>query len=271
MHRFAAWVRGPAPGLFLAIGLALLAAPIGALSIPAGAAGDAPPRPLTESGNTFAVDLYQQLSADRVLLAENRGNLFFSPFSIHTALAMVWFGAAGDTAGEMTAALRLQPGIAQGDFTHQLAAVGGAGGGGAAGSGSPAAGCELSTANGLWGQHDCEFSADYLRILRTAFFAGFDAVDFKRDAAEIAAKINRWVAGQTHDKIKDLIDAGALDRNTRLVLVNAIYFKGRWLDRFEPTDTRDGAFHLTKDQQVQVPTMHRTFASVPYRDRKSVV
>jgi serpin B len=196
---------------------------------------------MVEGNNAFAIDLYGQLRTQS-------GNLFFSPDSISTALAMTYAGARGDTATEMAKTLhftlppqRLHP--AMGGLLGDLNA--------------PHDGYKLRMANALWAQQGYTFLDDFLKVTKSDYDAGLKQVDFK-DAPETARlTINQWVEQQTDDKIKDLLQPGVLSSRTRLVLTNAIYFKGDWQTQFDKAQTRDEDFHLSAAQNVKAPMMHR--------------
>lgn len=190
----------------------------------------------------FALDLYGQLKGQT-------GNLFFSPYSISTALAMTRAGAKGDTAAEMDKALHftLPPDRQDAAFAALLHTVNAA-----------AHGCRLSTANALWGQQDAGFTPDFLKRTRDYYGAGLQKVDFKTAPELARLRINAWVERQTNFKIKDLVPEGMLSADSRLVLTNAIYFKGDWASRFQKKDTEDGSFHLSAQQDVKAPLMHQT-------------
>lgn len=206
------------------------------------ARGGEPPIETLVDGNTaFALDLYRKLST-----AE--GNLFFSPHSISTALAMTYAGARGETEKQMAATLRFA--LEQKDLHAAFAELesilnkiqeGGQ--------------ISLNVANSLWPQKDYPFLEDYLTLVRNHYGVSITAVDYKT-AAEAARKmINRWVEDKTHYKIKDLLQPGVLDPLTRLVLVNAIYFKGNWESRFQTKNTKDGPFHTAPGVTVVAPLM----------------
>jgi len=200
------------------------------------------------ASNAFAFDLYAKLAT-----ADN-GNLFFSPNSIQTALAMTWAGARGDTSAQMATVLHLPAGSNTvnkdfGDFLKLLNAPVNA-------DGKPR-GYLLSVANALWGQSGYAFLPPFLKLLKTDYGAGLHEVDFKSDSEGARQEINAWVAKETVDKIQNLIGPGALTSKTRLVLTNAIYFKGTWQDPFEKQSTHDETFHLSATSQIQVPTMYR--------------
>ena len=193
--------------------------------------------------NAFAFDLYGKLRTQE-------GNLFFSPFSISAALAMTSAGARGETLDEMARALhfpdqdKLHPA-----FKTLNASL----------KGAPGAkrGYQLSTANALWGMKGYTFNPDFLTLTRTNYGAGLEEVNFGDEPAA-RKTINTWVEKATQDKIKDLIKPGMINANTRLVLTNAIYFKGDWVSQFKKDRTRNETFTLIGGKQVQTPLMHQT-------------
>ena len=194
--------------------------------------------------NRFALDLYARLRT------EQSGNLFFSPSSISTALAMTYAGARGDTESEMAKVLhftlpqdKLHPGFASLNKTLD-------------GNGEKR-GYRLHGANRLWGQQGYGFLPEFLTITRTHYDAELAEVDFVRETEQARQQINTWVEKQTQDKIKDLIPPGIIDALTRLVLTNAIYFKGDWTKPFDNKVTKDASFQVTSQQRTDVPMMHQ--------------
>jgi serpin B len=117
---------------------------------------------------------------------------------------------------------------------------------------------ELNVADALWAQKDENFLESYLKQVQSAYGAGFHTVDFKSSPDGVRSTINRWVEQQTRDKIKDLLPSGTVTARTRLVLTNAIYFKGTWVNTFDKKDTHTDAFHVSSSQSVQAPLMHRS-------------
>ena len=191
--------------------------------------------------NAFAVDLYAQIS-------KQPGNLFFSPESISTAFGMAYAGARGQTGTQMEHVFhftlppdRLHP--AMGALLAEMNAQ--------------HKDYELSVANALWAQQDAIFLPDYLKLVQTDYGAGFRPVDFKTSPDVVRATINQWIADQTNNKIQNLLGPGSVTAATRLVLTNAIYFKGTWLGQFDPTSTEDQDFHLTAKQSAKVSMMNR--------------
>jgi serine protease inhibitor len=197
---------------------------------------------LVESNSDFAANLYQQL-------ASRDGNLFFSPYSISNALAMTYGGAKGNTANEMKTTLRfqLEPERLHPTFGKLILALDGDG---------KKRDFQLNIANRLWGQKDYGFLPDFTKLGQTHYNAGLEEVDFINKAEEARQTINTWVEKKTNDKIKNLIPAGVLTVDSRLVLTNAIYFKAPWSSPFDPKQTRPGKFQLLDGKTAEVPMMH---------------
>jgi len=227
-------------GMMVCILLAALAAPA------LGAGGTVPTdgKPVADGINEFALDLYGRLSP-------KKGNLFFSPYGISTALTMTYAGARGETARQMRDVLafrigddRLHAGCA--NLSASLEAD------------PKTAGYELTIANALWGQRGYGFQSAFLALNRKHYGAGLKSVDFVRNAEGARKEINGWVEKKTRDRIKDLIPAGVLSPLTRLVLTNAIYFKGDWAAKFKESRTKDGIFQVSAAEKVTVPMMKQT-------------
>ncbi|MGV7976404.1 MAG: serpin family protein [Anaerolineaceae bacterium] len=196
------------------------------------------------ANNAFALALYRQL-------AGNEGDLFYSPYSIYTALMMAYAGAAGETAAQMEQALAIElPGS---DVHAALNALNLTLLNNSQFDGKPV--FSFNVANQLWGQKDFAFNEQFLNTLSANYNADLKTVDFN-DSENARALINLWVAAQTNDKIKDLIPAGVLNALTRLVLTNAVYFKAAWMNQFDPSKTALGSFTLADGSQVDVPMMH---------------
>ncbi len=213
--------------------IALLAAPVAT-------AEEAPAR----TDNRFGCELYGKLRTQD-------GNVFCSPFSVRTALAMTWAGARGRTADEMAAVLQLarregqDPHAALGARMADLSSAGG-----------PER-HELAVANALWGQQGETFLDAYLSLVERHYTAGFRRTDFRNAPDAARRTINEWVAQRTHQRIRDLLQPGVLTPNTSLVLTNAIYFKGAWERPFSGKATVDRPFRLGDERSVRVPTMHQ--------------
>lgn len=198
-------------------------------------------RILVQDNSAFAMGLYQKLRT-------SDGNMFFSPYSISTALAMTYAGARGNTEKEMAKVLRfsldqenLHSAFAQVESRlNKLQKTGN---------------IKLSVANSLWPQQDYKFLDEYLSLAKKHYGVSITPLDYKR-ACEAARKmINKWVEDKTQNKIKDLIQPGILNALTRLVLVNAIYFKGNWESQFKADKTKVAPFHISSKKSVQAPMM----------------
>jgi serpin B len=206
--------------------------------------------------NTIGIDLLH-------LTGRSDANALLSPYSIETALAMTYAGADGKTREEMARVLHLSGDDTQ--MNHSFAALEGAVESAAQRSAELADQMKkygatndpimLALANRLFGQKDYNFRPSFLDLLKTNYNAPFQSMDFLHDSAGATKTINDWVAEQTKQRIRDLIPSGALDEVTRLVLVNAIYFKAPWADRFTDSATRPLPFHAGGGSPVDVPTM----------------
>jgi serpin B len=197
------------------------------------------------SGNTeFALALYDELRA-------SEGNLFLSPYSISSALAMTYAGARGNTASQMRDVLGFEL-----DDDRLHAAFGtltdGLNLGGETGD------FELSVANALWGQRGYRFLDEFIELNQEYYGAAFNTMDFLENTEGARQAINAWVEEETREKIRDLIKPGVLSPLTTLVLTNAIYFKGSWASRFDKGHTSADDFRLSADTSVSVEMMHQT-------------
>jgi serpin B len=201
---------------------------------------------LADGNRAFAFDLYRQL-------AKPGQNLFFSPFSISTALAMTYPGAVGRTKTELGDTLRFslpEPALHAAFNGAALALQGRAEDVAQDGSGT---GFELRTVNQAFGQRGYPFLDEYLDVLAQNYGSGLISVDFAESEAT-RASINGWVEDQTEERVKDLLPPDALSADTRLVLTNAIYFKASWASPFKVEDTVDATFHSAAGERT-VPMM----------------
>ncbi|MGD9548859.1 MAG: serpin family protein [Candidatus Krumholzibacteriia bacterium] len=198
---------------------------------------------LGDATNRFGWDLYQKLSATEDV------NLFYSPASIALALGMTWSGARGPTAAEMARVLHLpddDPGTIAA-FHDFLAAL------------QPRREAyELHIANRLFGRQGAEFLPSFLDGVAQGFGAPLQEVDFAGDPDGSRILINDWVAEQTRDRILDLLAPGTIDRDTELVLTNAIYFLAGWAEAFKDALTSEAEFHRPGDSPVPVSFMEQT-------------
>jgi serpin B len=205
---------------------------------------------LVKGNNAFAFDLYAKLR-------DKKGPLFFSPYSISTALAMTYAGARGKTAAEMARTLhftlganRLHPA-----FKNLITDLNASG---------RKETYRLHVANALWAQKGYPFRPEFIKLALDDYQGEAILVDFRRpDRARRA--INAWVEKKTQDKIKELFKPDTLDPRTRLVLTNAIYFKAPWHYKFPKQATKKGKFRRPGAKPFKkVPLMHLTSNSLYY-------
>ena len=256
----------------------------------------------------FAIELYQQLAQERP-----GENLFFSPFSISSALLIASEGASGETAEQMNKVLcvpagqlaaihkgqaaiyyRLSPEPTSPQVREKMAQLR---------RDLDAANAktksleqaskwdeaqqsadtatkladelnalikvnepyEWRAANALWGEQTYPFRPTYLDTIRANYGGVVFPVDFRKNSDAARKQINAWVEKQTRDRIKDLLARGTLDKDTRLVITNAVYFKGEWLQPFEQSATKPQEFHLADGKRISTPMMHQyTYAPSGY-------
>ena len=198
--------------------------------------------------NAFAFDLYQKLRT------KASGNVFYSPYSISSALAMVHAGARGATETQSAKAMayalpqdRLHQVFNKVDLELKSRGQGK--------KGSDAKPFRLNVVNAIWGQRDYHFEASYLDTLAVNYGAGLRLMDFATQPDPSRLVINRWVEDQTENRIKDLLPPGSIDTLTRLVLTNAIYFNAAWAKPFDAKDTKDGPFTLRDGTTVTTSLM----------------
>jgi len=225
----------------------------------------APKKPVTKpenieavivANNRFALDFYSKIK-------EEEENIFFSPYSLSVALAMTYEGARNKTEEEMRnvfyfpkedsfrrqSYLSLDSWLTREETEH-----------------------ELNIANALWAQKDFPFLQEYFDII-TAYYQGLiENLDFIKDPEGSRIKINKWVEEKTKEKIKDLIPKGLINNLTRLVLTNAIYFKGEWVQEFDKKETKETDFYVTPEKTVKVDMMRRLDeeAEFPYYEKENL-
>ena len=195
---------------------------------------------LVDGNTAFALQLYGKLRS-------GDGNLAFSPYSISSALAMTCAGARGETARQMEQVLHfdqsqadLSPLFGRLDKTVKAA------------KGDN----ELNMANSIWPQEKYPFQKEFLSLLKRDYSATITPLDYTGNAEHARVTINRWVDSQTRHKISEIVGPGVLNEATRMVLVNAIYFKGKWATPFPKHATRSDRFYPRPDLHVTVPFMH---------------
>jgi serpin B len=194
----------------------------------------------------------------RALEAENE-NVFFSGASLRTALGMTALGARGQTLDEMVRVLALKPdpeanaSEARSEAERWKAAAGKA---------------QLLVANRLFIETSLVVAPTFLSQAASGYQASAGREDFIHQAESSRKNINRWVSDRTKQRIKDLVPEGGIDSLTRMVLANAIYFKGVWVEAFSKSSTRAAPFETPAGSR-SVPTMHRT-ARMSYAETDQV-
>jgi len=208
------------------------------------------------ANNYFALNLYKEIK-------DAEENIFFSPYSLSVALAMTYEGARGKTAEEMRSVfyfpqedsfrrqsfLKLDSWLTREETEH-----------------------ELNIANALWAQEGFAFLQEYFDVITTYYHGLIENLNFAGDPEGSRIRINKWVEEKTKEKIKDLIPQNFIDASTRLVLTNAIYFKGEWVQEFDEKETREENFYLAPEKTVLVDMMRRLDeeAEFPYYETENL-
>jgi serpin B len=191
-----------------------------------------------QSINDFALNLYQNFQ-------QQSGNLFLSPMSIATALAMTYAGARGQTASQMADVLDLgQPSTVAASYHALLGML------------QSSSGSELSVANALWPQAGYAIENSFLQLIKSEYGGSAQSLNYISQAEAARQTINAWVSQQTDGKITNLIPEGVLTAATRLVLTDAVYFNGQWATQFDPSQTTNQPFELASGKSVDTPMMY---------------
>ncbi len=216
------------------------------------------PDKLVLENNAFAVDLYKQLR-------KKEGNIIFSPYSISTALSMAYAGARGETQKEMSEVLHfpIEQSILHPAFyllQNHFKAI------------QKSGEIQLNIANSMWVQEDFHFLKEYLDLNKKYYGSSLYFADFIKTPDTARSKINKWVEKETNGRIKNLIDKTAINSLTRLVLCNAVYFKGDWFYKFDKGKTRKKDFWVSSDKSVKADMMSQKgkFKYMDYGDFKAL-
>jgi serpin B len=205
---------------------------------------------VVNANNKFAFELYSQLAKNET------GNIFYSPYSIFSALTMTYEGAGGETAEEMKNVLHLpETSILRPNFARIYNEIN-----------KRTDTYELRTGNALWLQKDYPFYDNYKKIVEEYYGGKAANVDFEKETEKSRETINSFIAEQTNNRIKELIPKEVLSRDTVAVLTNAIYFKGTWEYKFDKSQTREEDFKVTSNKTVKVQMMHMSNVKLNYSD-----
>jgi len=197
-----------------------------------------------EAVNDFSFDFFRKLYED----SNNSGNIFYSPYSVFTALAMTYEGARGDTADEMERVLKIdQDNESFHKYMKNLYEYL-----------NENSNYNISTANALWVSQNFDLLEEYINVIRTYYYGESSEVDYSYPE-KAASIINQWVENKTNNLIKNLVPSDAIDPDlTKLILTNAIYFKGTWQIQFDEENTTERDFITNDDDIIQVETMKLT-------------
>ena len=193
--------------------------------------------------NKFAVDMYQQLAQDPALKGKN---IFFSPFSMYMAFSFLYEGARGETASQMERVFGFYSDAnTRHEYVSQVIAS----------INRNDSHATLETANALWLNKEFKPYETYTDIVRDIYLADIESLDFN-DGGASAKRINDWAAHKTRDKITEVVTPDIFNDDTMAILNNAIYFKGTWVNQFDPDATREDAFWMDRNIEEKADFMH---------------
>ncbi len=182
---------------------------------------------------------------------KKKKSFIYSPLSLDVALSMTAEGSAGETRKQFQKVL----GLPNSEIFKKL--------------NIKHTDYDFVSAQKVWLQKDYPIEAKFAKSLKEDYQSSLELADFKTKAPEYAPVINKWVEEKTKDKIKDLIPSTALTALTRLVLVNAVYFKAKWMDEFDANATREADFKVSADRKEKVQMMHDKFHSLQWLETKN--
>jgi len=211
---------------------------------------------LSDSLNKFAFDLYSKVKGQK-------DNLFFSPFSISSALAMTYAGARSETGTQMSQTLHFYGDeIFHSQFKSLLENIY---------KKQENEGITIKTANALWAQEDFKFSKKYLSLVENYYNSKIKFVDYIDPSGREKSinNINKWVEDNTEEKIKDLIKPNDINEFTRLILTNAIYFYGGWENQFKEVNSKSGDFFVNENSKVEAMFMRKSM-KVTYYENENI-
>ncbi len=193
-----------------------------------------------EASNIFAFFLLSNIAQ------KDKGNIFFSPYSISDAFSMQYEGARGQTESEIQSVFGFADRQTQRESVRELDSK----------INIPNTNYTLNLANALWVQKDYPILPEYFEALQKYYSAKAENLDFKNNPEESRIVINKWVEDKTAQKIKDLLPKNSISDLTRAVLTDAVYFKGTWFTKFDESETMDSDFFLANNNTIKVPMMH---------------
>lgn len=197
---------------------------------------------LCEANGSFAISLLKILGEE-----DKSQNLFFCPMSVSSALAMVYLGAKGNTATQMSQVLGLSgDGDVHQGFQTLLAEVNKSG-----------TQYLLKSACRLFGEESCDFLSTFKESCQKFYQAGIEEMSFVKDTEGCRKRINDWVLEKTEGKISEVLSPGTVCPLTKLVLVNAMYFKGKWKAQFDRKYTRGMPFKTNQEEKKTVQMMFK--------------
>ncbi|KAL9263886.1 Serpin-ZX-like protein [Drosera capensis] len=197
------------------------------------------------SQTTLALTMNHHLTATTIAASTN---LVFSPISLHVVLGLVAAGASDKTLTELLSFLDSDSKDHLRNLTGEMVGV-------VLGDGEGVGGPKVAKAIGVWVDRSVTLKAEFREGVVRGFGAAAREVDFQNKAVEATSEVNSWAEKETNGLIKEVLPVGSVDHTTRLILANAVYFKGAWDEKFDASKTKDYDFHILDGSTVKVPFM----------------
>lgn len=202
------------------------------------------PSDLVAGNNQFAFDLYAQIK-------DGKGNIFFSPYSISMAMAMLYAGARGNTAEQIADVMNFAPNDEEFHYAFKalrdmLKAI------------NDSENIDIAIANSMWAQILYPFEEAYIALIENYYNAEIFHVDYLHRGRETTDRINHWISQNTKELIPEFFK-NTLDPRTIYMLINTIYFKGTWLSEFDPDRTVEGPFYSNENETLEVLMMNQEY------------
>ncbi|XP_012874360.1 PREDICTED: serpin B8 [Dipodomys ordii] len=217
-----------------------------------------------EANGSFAIKLLKMLGEE-----DKSHNIFFSPISIFSSMSMVYLGTRGNTAAQMSQALCLD---GAGDIHRGFKVF-------LSDANKTDHQNLLRMANRLFGEETCDFLSSFKESCQKFYEAGLEELSFVRESEDCRKHINAWVSEKTEGKISEVLGPGSVSSQTKMVLVNAVYFKGKWKEQFDRKHTRDMLFKTNQENKTvkmmfkkakfkmgDIPELHTKVLQLPYVD-----
>lgn len=206
---------------------------------------------VVKANNSFSTTLLKSIERDDE-------NILISPLSAHVVLSMVYQGAGGKTAANMAQVFDLlNPEKIATEYNKIMKDL------------NSVKSVTLNVANKIYVMDKCAIEPAFKNTIVTSFLSEVDNINFA-NSANAANTINKWVENKTNKKILKLMDDSSVNSLTRVILLNAVYFKGSWAKKFDPKLTEPKPFYPLNEEEIMVNMMHKYKYMYKYNENKDL-